>query len=57
MCNFFKTSVGVRQGCRPSSVVSNLFLQKIMQEASKTTKNLHRRKTDEPSSQFYMKSE
>ena len=30
---FFKTTVGVRQGCLLSPIVFNMFLEKIMQEA------------------------
>ena len=29
---FFKTTVGIRQGCLPSPILFNLFLEKIMQE-------------------------
>ena len=29
---FFKKTVGVRQGCLPSPILFNLFLEKIMQE-------------------------
>ena len=29
---FFKTTVGIRQGCIFSSILFNLFLEKIMQE-------------------------
>ena len=30
---WFRTSVGVRQGCPPSSILFNIFLERIMSDA------------------------